>query len=137
MKYLIVIALVLVAGVAALALGMRLVAHDPARWHVDPRSAADPGSRNFARRTVDLDLSPEAAISRFQAVAHPALIVAGDARHFTLVTRTRFMGFPDYITALAEDHAGGARLHLFSRARFGDSDLGLNARRLDAWLARM
>ena len=41
------------------------------------------------------------------------------------------MGFPDYTTVQLKDD----RLMIWARLRFGRSDLGVNRRRVDRWLA--
>ena len=46
----------------------------------------------------------------------------------TYVTRSALWGFPDYTTAIAQpDDRGGTYLILHGRARYGASDLGVNA----------
>jgi uncharacterized protein (DUF1499 family) len=54
----------------------------------------------------------------------------------TYVVRSRVMGFPDYasvrVTGLDE---GTSTLAIFSRSRFGSSDLGVNKARVTNWLA--
>ena len=47
------------------------------------------------------------------------------------------MGFPDYITAEVAPTAEGTRLDIFSRQRFGSSDMGVNAARLRNWLSQL
>ena len=48
----------------------------------------------------------------------------------TYITRSRVFGFPDYTTV----RQAGPQLELYGRLRFGGSDLGANAARLDHWL---
>jgi uncharacterized protein (DUF1499 family) len=55
----------------------------------------------------------------------------------TYVTRSRWVAFPDYTSVVITPDEGGARLAAFARARYGKSDLGVNAERLDAWLAAL
>ena len=50
------------------------------------------------------------------------------------MSRTRWIGFPDYITVSAVPAPGGAQLAVLSRLRFGRGDLGVNRARLDRWL---
>ena len=54
----------------------------------------------------------------------------------TYVQRSAWMRFPDYISVRALP-AGDKRatLAVFSRSRYGASDLGVNAKRVSAWLA--
>jgi uncharacterized protein (DUF1499 family) len=48
----------------------------------------------------------------------------------TYIVRTKWMGFPDYVTV--QSKSDGVRIH--SRLRFGRSDIGVNAARLDRWI---
>lgn len=51
----------------------------------------------------------------------------------TWETRSALWGFPDYTTAEARPDG----LYVHARLRFGRSDLGVNAKRLAAWLAQL
>ncbi|MEN8657020.1 MAG: DUF1499 domain-containing protein, partial [Marivita sp.] len=51
----------------------------------------------------------------------------------TYVTRSQWMGFPDYTTVMKSDDV----LELFARLRFGQSDMGVNKARVDGWLDRL
>jgi len=63
--------------------------------------------------------------------------VAGDldSLMITYVQRSRVFGFPDYLTVRAVATAGGAGLIIWSRARYGRGDFGVNRARVEAWLA--
>lgn len=51
-----------------------------------------------------------------------------------LVQRSQVFRFPDYITAQAVAVEGGAALCVYSRSKVGYSDMGVNAKRIRAWL---
>lgn len=51
----------------------------------------------------------------------------------TYVTRSRVFGFPDYTTVVLM----GETLQINGRLRFGQSDLGVNRRRIDGWIAEI
>ena len=51
----------------------------------------------------------------------------------TYITRSLVFGFPDYTTARLQ----GDRIEIHSRLRFGQSDMGVNAARLESWLAQL
>lgn len=51
----------------------------------------------------------------------------------TWVTRSRLWGFPDYTTA--EVRPDG--VYIYARQRFGSRDMGVNAARLEGWLASL
>ena len=55
-----------------------------------------------------------------------------------LIQRTKLLRFPDLVTvAFAPLDEGRSTLYVYSRSVYGESDLGVNARRIDAWLARL
>jgi hypothetical protein len=129
--------------------------HYPARWHSDPATlrlrgtpneflAAPPGT-TAAPTGAETPLyveSPRALLARFDAIAqaHPRVsVVAGDldSLMITYVQRSRFIGFPDYLTVKAVALEGGSGLIVYSRARYGHSDLGVNRARVEAWLAAL
>ena len=51
----------------------------------------------------------------------------------TYVTRSQWMGFPDYTTVMQNEDV----LELHARLRFGQSDLGVNKARVEDWLAQL
>jgi len=61
-----------------------------------------------------------------------------DRRRLVLMQRSAVFGFPDVITvefvSLAPDRSS---LALYSRARYGRSDFGVNRRRLERWLSQL
>jgi hypothetical protein len=123
--------LVLVAIVAGMAY-VRLAPSDPARWHAMPESLAPGDLAGGAVRVVPGDLAALDAIIR----ATPrSRVLAGDVAQgmITYVTRSRVFGFPDYTTV----RQSGERLEIYGRLRFGKSDLGVNAARIDGWLQRL
>ncbi len=92
------------------------------------------------RIAPDFGLEPAALRRRFRdlALAQPRVVHvdADDGRLLdTYVQRSALLGFPDTISAqfLA---AGAARssIAIYSRSRYGYSDLGVNKARIDAWL---
>ena len=68
----------------------------------------------------------------FLAATYPA------ARQVHFVARSAWLNFPDLVTAQVGDAGpGGSTLALYSRSVYGYSDLGVNRRRLNAWLAAL
>lgn len=66
--------------------------------------------------------------------AHP-LAEWPERRQAQWVERSPLVGFPDVIAAELEEGPGGsAGLFLYSRSLFGWSDLGVNRRRVQAWM---
>ncbi len=129
--------------------------HDPARWHVNPATArpganpneffAAPLGTTAAPADVETRLypeSPRALLVRFDAIARAqprTRVVAGDpdSLMITYVQRSRVFGFPDYLTVKAVATEGGAGLIIWSRARYGRGDFGVNRARVEAWLAEL
>jgi hypothetical protein len=122
---------VLVAALAFLAF-IRLAPSDPARWHLMPETVTNRDLEGGAMRRVPGDLAMLDAIVR----ATPRTrVLAGsvEAGMITYITRSRVMGFPDYTTV----RQAGDMLEIYGRLRFGRSDLGVNAARIDGWLSRL
>ncbi|MBC7133893.1 MAG: DUF1499 domain-containing protein [Roseovarius sp.] len=125
-------AIVVLALAVALLACIRLAPSDPARWHRMPETITDRDLEGGAMRRVAGDLAALDAIAR----ATPRTrVLAGSVGEgmITYVTRSRIMGFPDYTTV----RQAGDMLEIFARLRFGRSDLGVNAARVDGWLARL
>ena len=140
--------LTILAGLVVLALvgfagWVRLAPTDPARWHVDPLTTADPQTPNFARiqpGEVTLEGSAAVAAARvraaMEALPRTRLIAGSESEGMmTFVTRSRLMGYPDYTTIRLTD--GGTSLAALARSRFGQSDLGVNQGRLEALKAAL
>jgi hypothetical protein len=133
--------------VVAAGVWVRVAPDDPAVWHVDPvtEAAADGAIRTGmgdARAALVLPGVPEEVLARLDAIALATprtRRLAGSAAEgrITWVTRSALWGFPDYTTAAVRADAGGTRLDLFGRLRFGVADLGVNAARLTDWVGRL
>ena len=139
MKTTLAILAALALAAVGLALWVRLAPLQGARWHVDPATAPDPATPNFARLDLTLPMAPEQAAARLRAVAADsgAHLVAGEGLHLTFVTRSRLMGYPDYTSVTLTAVDGGTRLQALARSRFGHSDMGVNRARLAAWRAAL
>ena len=144
-----VVAVVLAIAVAGM-IYIRSVGHDPATWHVDPTLGERTGRPNdvlVAPAGGDLaapvsKADPTALMQAFHAVATAAprvSVVAGEpAEGFvTYVQRSKWIGWPDYVSVKAVPVEGGATLAIWSRSRFGYSDMGVNRARIEDWLARL
>ena len=142
----------LFAGVLALMAAVRLAPSDPSVWHVAIADPADPQPgpcvdqiklvAKGARATCLLSADPVTALTTLNttALATPrTTLLAGtaQARRITWISRSRLMGYPDYITAEARPTPLGTRLDIFSRQRFGTGDQGVNAARLRDWLGAL
>lgn len=139
--------------ILALAVGFRLVPSDPGVWHVDPATAPGTQRPNAWRIGPDgMEVPADAPAPVFRATATElaraidavALAeprtrrLAGDPDSLwtTYVQRSRLMGYPDYVSVRVIDLGDGrATLALYSRARFGYSDMGVNSARVARWMA--
>jgi uncharacterized protein (DUF1499 family) len=143
MRLILTLIAVLALATVGAAVYFRLVPMDPETWHVDPRTATPPASPNYALRTGEtaarFDLPPDVVAARLDAAATAdgADILAGrPADGFvTYVARSRLMGYPDAISVRIESDAEGTTVDIFSRSRFGYSDMGVNEARVARWLA--
>lgn len=155
MRLLLIIAGLAVLGVVVLAIAVRSIGHD-ARWHVDPLTEPSPTSPNVYR------VGPQSSVVQVDAVAPVYGLAADDlGRAFdsmvrsqprtdvvggsaadgwiTYVQRSAVFGFPDYISVRfielePVDGQPRSTLAIMSRARFGESDLGVNEKRVNSWL---
>ncbi len=135
---------------------IRLAPDAPSDWHVDPIVAPKSGRAN-AWWVVTNGLGPEGpdALAPTYAASAADLARAVDA-HFvaqpstsilagtpdlfwaTYVQRSRLFGFPDYITVRIFDLADGTSgIAVWSRSRYGYSDLGVNRERVEKLLAAL
>jgi len=129
MKILATFLLVLIlAGLAFI----RLAPSDPARWHQMPESVTDRDLDGGAMRRVEGELESLDAVIR-DTPRTRVLSGSPDQGMITYVTRSRVFGFPDYTTV----RQSGDMLEIYGRLRFGKSDLGVNAARIDGWLDRL
>ena len=129
MKVLATFLLVLIlAGLAFI----RLAPSDPARWHQMPESVTDRDLDGGAMRRVEGELESLDAVIR-DTPRTRVLSGSPDQGMITYVTRSRVFGFPDYTTV----RQSGDMLEIYGRLRFGKSDLGVNAARIDGWLDRL
>lgn len=127
------------------ALYIRLAPHDVDRWHVDPADGAAPKTNGFRligdkapRFPGELDVVLE-ELTRV-ALSEPRVrqLDGGvDEGMITFVARTKWVGFPDYVTFKATQEGGQTKIAAISRARYGGSDWGVNRERLDRWFAEL
>lgn len=122
---------IIILGLAGLA-WIRLAPSDPAVWNVDPMVTADQDLASGVRRRVE---AAEDGFLRLNgiilATPRTELLAGGpeDGRA-TYITRSLWMGFPDYTTVQMDE----GQLEIFGRQRFGTSDMGVNRKRVDGWL---
>jgi Protein of unknown function (DUF1499) len=106
--------------------------------HDGPWDSVVPLTGGAALRLSLAKGDPQDLLARLDAIAMATprtLRLAGSAAEgrITWETRSLVWGFPDHTTA--EVRPDGLYLH--ARLRFGRSDLGVNAARLQNWLSRL
>jgi uncharacterized protein (DUF1499 family) len=137
------------------AIFLRFVEDDAAIWHVDPTTTERTGRPNdyvvapaetiLTLRDRDAearDIPAKELLFLFDAVAMNSdrtQIVGGSVQDLwiTYVQRSLIMGFPDYISVKAIETDKGAALVIWSRSRFGYSDMNVNQKRVEGWLAKI
>lgn len=134
---------ILTALILVLLVGMayvRLAPMDPARVHQAPatRPPGDyPATGGFtAVRKITAPAAEVLATIEHRALATPRTkLFAGsvDDAMMTFVSRSLVMGFPDYTTV----RVAGDTLTIHARLRFGQSDMGVNRARVQAWLVTL
>lgn len=132
----------LAAAVAALF--FRLAPMPASVWHVDPATVTPPASPNYALRqgseAVRLAAPAATVAQRLQNIAatEGASLIAGnlmEGGHATYVVRSALMGYPDAVSIRLTPEGEGTVMQIFSRARFGHSDMGVNDARVARWIA--
>ncbi len=126
-----ILILLVVAGLA----WIRLAPSDPSVWNVDPQVTADQDLASGVRRRIAGSEETFEALHRIILETPRTEVLAGSPGEgrVTYVSRSKWMGFPDYTTVqFVEDH-----LELYARQRFGQSDMGVNKARVDGWLATL
>lgn len=150
MKWILIFGGVVLGLVALAAVALRLVPMPPERWHVEPSEIENrpPAPNNILMvgqnaLRAEWDLAETATRLDEVARGSGARRIAGDLAqgHATYVARTPLMGFPDAISIRLlpsarprPDGSPATTVEVFSRARFGYSDLGVNQSRFFAWL---
>ena len=133
MKWLVAILGLMAVLAAGLALWARIAPSDPARWHSMPGAITN---RDFDGGAMRIVGAGNDGLARLDAIirAEPrSSVLAGSVEEgmITYIVRSKLFGFPDYVTVLLDDK----QIEIYSRLRFGQSDMGVNAQRLDRWLA--
>jgi uncharacterized protein (DUF1499 family) len=123
---------------------IRFVPTNASALHNDPATAHSTGRPNAYRLkgghapVFELPAAKLAKLVDDFSLSQPRVMrIAGsiDEMMITYVQRSLIMGYPDYITikVIPLDN-GQSKLEVFSRSRFGHSDLGVNKRRIDHWI---
>jgi len=113
----------------------RLAPHHVDQAHIDLTFKADETLPGGIKKRVAADINALHAVILNEPRTH---VLSGNVEsgHITYVTRSLFWGFPDYTTVQhIEDNPTEVRI--FARLRFGQSDIGVNGKRVERWLAAL
>lgn len=130
---------------------VRQAPSDPNVWHLDPFKASKFRKRNvFIQRPdegkypspeFDMDvLSLARALDDIILATERVERLAGspDDLFVTYIARSKTIRYPDYISIKFIDLSNGrSTFAVFSRARFGSSDFGVNRQRFQFWLKQL
>lgn len=135
MRWAIMIFWIVLALVAAGIAYIRLAPSDLEQWHAMPAFQSDSDFENGANRVVETGPDGLAFLAEVAKAAPRTRLLAGSPAHdkMTWITRTKWIGFPDYTTAVQD----GDILRIHARSRFGKSDMGVNRARVDDWIAEL
>lgn len=127
----VILVLAVVSGLAF----VRLAPSDVARWNVPIGSAENTDGEGWSARVVPATPGLLSDVHQAMLALPRTELLAGGVGEgrLTYITRSKWIGFPDY-TTVEQD---GDQLKLYARLRFGKSDLGVNSRRLDGLLKRV
>lgn len=139
-----VVSLILLLAVLVLAY-VRFAPSDVGTWQQDPGNAKSTGKPNEYRLIGDtapiFDVS-EAELTTLltgflsEQPRITMLSKSPDMHLLTYIQRSLIMGYPDYITTkISLIGENQSKLEVYSRSRFGYSDLGVNKMRVDQWVA--
>lgn len=111
---------------------VRLAQSDPERWHVMPAAVTNRDVQGGAMRVVGTGAEGFAQLHGIIESSPRTRVIAGsvDEGMVSYVTRTFVVGFPDYTTIRRTEQ----QIEIYGRLRFGVSDFGVNAARIDGWL---
>lgn len=121
--------------VIAFSVYVRLAPSEVSRWNVIPDGLVEGTGEGSAVRVIEAGPDTLARLDAIARATPRTQVLAGSVQDgmVTYVTRSAVMGFPDYTTIAQQ----GDRIILYARLRFGRSDMGVNAARLDSWLAAL
>ncbi|MFK7937762.1 MAG: DUF1499 domain-containing protein [Roseovarius sp.] len=125
--------IILAVAAGALAIYARSLTSDPAHWHQMPNKPRDINQAGAALRQITAEDDTLARLDAIIRATPRTVVLAGSVEDgmITYVTRSAAFGFPDYTTVQQD----GPQMTIYGRLRIGYADLGVNAKRIDGWLA--
>ncbi|NSX55501.1 DUF1499 domain-containing protein [Parasulfitobacter algicola] len=136
-----IVFLLVIVLIACGLLYIRFAPSEEAKWHTSsyPMVPGDHASEGGFAKVMFIDAAPQDALVEMDRIIMETprttrLAGTTDQGMVTYVTRSLLMGFPDYTTVEAQTVAEGTILIINSRLRFGQSDMGVNQKRLMGWM---
>lgn len=122
----------ILAIVVAFAAYVRVAPTNVAKFHRLTEFTADVDEESGVKRVISGDESTMAKLDTIAQATPRTQVLAGSASEgfVTYITRSAGFGFPDYATVRLD----GETIKIHSRLRFGRSDLGVNGKRIKAWI---
>jgi len=122
----------------ALLLWIRFAPSSVEKWHDTPINMSAPKRLGYLTQ-VRLTGSAAATLQTLDdiALASPRTkVLAGRVAEGkkTYVSRSLFLGAPDYTTVQITAAGGAGQLTIYGRLRFGIYDFGANRKRIQSWL---
>ena len=132
MKFVVYLVVIISIPIIVALLFVRLEPADITRWHQPIEAHHSANFSDGAVRVFDADLQALARVNAAALGLARTKVIAGSVSEgrITYRTRTKWFGFPDFTTV----EYGDGQLKMFARLRFGNSDLGVNAARLEQLL---
>lgn len=120
---------------AAILVAIRVWPTDVEKWHQEVRADENRDLLGAAIRVIPGTLDIFENLDKIARSTPRTKKIAGDINEsrITYVTRSKWIGFPDYTTVELQ----GQTIKMFARLRFGRSDLGVNRARLEGWIAQL
>lgn len=127
--------IILVLAVVSAVAFVRLAPSDTSRWNKPIGNAENADGSGWSARVVPSTPGLLSDLHQAMLALPRTEMLAGSVGEgrLTYITRSKWVGFPDY-TTIEQD---GGVIKLYARLRFGKSDMGVNGKRLDGLLERV
>jgi len=138
MRWLVILPVLGILSAVVWAVYVRTAGHDPARWHVDPATVTEVNANNEFLGSAVLEGTSDTVSAGLKGVLGGEVLVGSyEEGWVTLVVRTPLYGYPDYVSVRIEERHDDSEVTIFSRSRFGYSDLGMNKDRVEKTFAAL
>ena len=114
---------------------IRVLPTDTNKWHTDINADQSKDMAGASIRVIPGSLEVFEKLDQIARATPRTKTIAGDVKagRITYVTRSKWVGFPDYTTVELQKDT----IKMFARLRFGQYDFGVNRARLEDWLGQL